>query len=280
MACEYCIYRFTKPDEKGYYKLIAYGDKEFDIEGELHWAFWLACLERFRPYHLEFCGGEPTMWGGFVHMTQHLASDCSYAVTSNTLLTEIIKYLQPRNSLCWTASYHYKQFDTFRNNIELLKRIGYKVNVTMTITPDNWKEADELITSIKSLNVGMTIQPAIMEEYSWHDHNDVLEHFRKRQSNDNCFFINPVERPLDRELEPQAACSAGTNYFALFPDGKVYRCLGNVAYRKKGFMGNILDFQPNSFEHPCETGCIYSCDLDALKGKWDNAEVHQKTMCV
>ena len=256
--------------------MISYGTKEIDVEGELHWAYWLATLERFRPYHLEFCGGEPTCYDGFVHITQHLAYDCSYAVTSNTLKTDVIKYMQPRNSLCWTASYHYKMFDSFRLNVDLLKRKGFKVNVTMTITPDNWKEADEMLASIASYGVGMTVQPAITEDFSWDDHKDILDQFRKRQS-EIPFSVNPIDRPLDKRLEPQSACSAGTNYFILFPDGKVYRCLGGVAYRQQKPMGHILDFQPNAFEHPCDFGCVYSCDLDALRGKWDDAETHLRT---
>lgn len=276
LACDYCIYRFTKPDDSGKYKMISYGKHEFEIDGELHWALWLAFLERFRPYHLEFCGGEPTMWDGFLHMTQHLSFDCSYAVTSNTLRTEVIQLLQPRNSLCWTASYHYKRFDDFRHNVDLLQRKGFRTNVTMTITPDNYKEADEMLEAVSGLGVGMTVQPAICEDFSWDDHRDILDHFKSRQGSIP-FFINPIDRPLDKRLEPQSACCAGTNYFILFPDGKVYRCLGGAAYRKQEPMGHIRDFTPNAFEHPCEYGCVYSCDLDALNGKWDDADTHLRT---
>lgn len=267
LNCSYCDYSTKcKEGEKGY-KVQAFGN-EFFIKEEMHWAYWLALLARFKPYHIEFTGGEPTMWEGIVEFISHLPDDSSWAMTSNTLIEKACQLITPSKTLCWTASYHFHHKDQFRDNLKLLRLRGFPLAVTMVATPKNEEKVLEMMDEFEDGNIAVNIHPMITKGFEWGADKVIIDRLRKRAMQSNNENMRVVDL-IRKTWQPDGAygeCVAGCNYFTLFPDGQVYRCYADALTERRQ-MSTIWNVELNKEALPCDGGCIFPCDIEVREGR-------------
>lgn len=275
LECPYCDYQATNFKENGGYTLECFGNT-YPIEEEYHWAYWLALLDRFRPYHLDFCGGEPLIYDGILEMVDHFPNGSTWAITSNTLASALIKRISPIGCVSWTASDHFIQEDKFVNNLWVLRRKGFHVRVTMVFTPENYQTVLDKMNLYRQMNIGINLHPLFKQGFSWHEHNDIFNQVREKAlelKQDNAVnFVGSIHKEFKGEGK-HPACPGGSNFFALSPDGKVYRCVSGYVVLNRPPLGHIRDFEPFKLAQPCEGGCVFSCDFDCRGGRWE-AEIN------
>lgn len=262
LSCSYCDYR-TKAirDDDGAvtgYELKAF-DQTWHFDQELSWPAWLVMLNRFRPYHLELTGGEPTIYRHLADLLAHIPCDSSWAVTSNTLTD--VRLFEPANCKFWTASYHYRKRDRFLKNMDWLKRRGFPCRVTLVMTPGNADHMFDVMKDFRSLDLMVNIHPVLKEDFSWADHQDLL---KKARALHDGVWVNLVE-DVPKEFKPRSysSCNAGGKYFALMPDGTVLRCYSALLWQGKA--GHISDYEPSALIRPCNQKCLFHCDNRAEK---------------
>jgi len=263
LSCSYCDYRTQEikgdGDVSGY-RMQCFGE-EWEFGKEISWPAWLVYLNRFRPYHLELTGGEPTMYGQLADLLAHIPCDSSWAITSNTL--NDVRLFEPQNCKFWTASYHYKKREQFLKNMDWLKRRGFACRVTMVMTPENADHMFSVMRDFRKLDIMVNVHPVLKQGFSWAEHKELLAQARALHDG---VWVNLVEE-VPKEYKPRkyAGCNAGGKYFALMPDGTVLRCYSALLWR--GREGHIGSYEPSARIRPCNQKCLFHCD--------DRAEKHR-----
>jgi MoaA/NifB/PqqE/SkfB family radical SAM enzyme len=267
--CSYCDYDWKVIEENKTYSLDAFGN-HWTIKTELPWAYWLAALSRFRPYHLSLTGGEPTLWNGLVEFIEHLPRSCSWDITSNTLNEYAVDKMMPANIRTWTASYHFNNTEKFLQNIKVLRQRGFPVNVTLVLTPTNLEKVKKAVDLFNESYLRCNVHPMLKQGHDWNKHKKVLHdmyaYLRQIKSDSLIKFIDDIPK----HYKPQGAkekCPAGKNFWIAFPDGNVYRCYSHALSEAKKPMGEIAVFQPNKNDEPCEGGCLFPCDIQCQRGE-------------
>lgn len=267
LKCAYCDYA-TRPiyaDEQtktpGYIAKIF--DREETIDRELSADEWLKYLEPFRPYLLEMTGGEPTLYKEFPDLIQRLPSDCRWAITSNTLNTETIRNIDLTKNLQWTASYHYHSDVKFANLCNELRDAGVNVRITLVATPDNYETLIEKIEFFKALYFDINIHPILKKSPVWIGHNDIWDKVQAIEGVNVVKDIPPAwtEKSFSR-------CKAGSEYFALMPDGKAMRCMSKILSGET--LGHIKDLAPapEIENKKCNGKCVFPCDLQIAEARY------------
>ncbi|MBW2081683.1 MAG: radical SAM protein [Deltaproteobacteria bacterium] len=256
LRCSYCDYRTVK--KEGGYELKAF-DQVWHFGEEISWPAWLVYLNRFRPYHLELTGGEPTMYKHLPDLLAHVPCDSSWAITSNTL--NDVRLFEPGNCKFWTASYHYHSREKFLANIDWLKRRGFPLRVTLVMTPENAEHMFGVMRDFRKQEVMVNVHPVLKQGFSWKEHEELIAKMRTLHDG---VWVNFVE-DVPKEWKPRrySNCNAGGKYFALMPDGTVLRCYSALLWH--GSLGHVSDFEPSSLFRPCGKQCVFHCDNRAKK---------------
>jgi MoaA/NifB/PqqE/SkfB family radical SAM enzyme len=264
LKCSYCDYSWKVIEQDKEYQLEAFGHK-WIITEELNWAYWLYALSRFRPYHLSFTGGEPTLWNGIVDFIEHIPRTCSWDITSNTLIDWAIDKILPVNIRTWTASYHYHHTDDFLKNIKLLRVKGFPVTVTLVLRHDNIEKVKEAIALFSKSFIRTNIHPMLKKGYSWDDYPDTLPALQEYVKTIDKEKLVKIIWQIRKTFEPDGAkekCAAGMNFFTLFPDGSAWRCYSHALNAGKPPLGKIWEVNKTESKTPCDGGCIFPCDID------------------
>lgn len=258
LHCSYCDYK-TIRTESGY-KLKCFG-KQWNLGEQIPWQDWLMYLNRFRPYHLELTGGEPTVYSDLPYLLAHIPNDSSWAITSNTL--NDVSRFEPYGCVAWTASYHYHDRDRFVGNVLSLKKKGINIRSTLVMTPDNFYEMLDTINNFRKLQIPVNIHPVLKQGFSWDKHSDLISRIREMHDG---MWINFVEQvPQGWNPKKCYRCEAGGKYFALMPDGTVLRCYSAILWN--GVVGHISDYEPSVGLSKCDNPCIFPCDNRPVKEK-------------
>lgn len=266
LNCSYCDYGYIDLAKTNGYTLQAF-DKQVEIGRELYWVEWLEYLDRFEGsgYLLEMTGGEPTCYKDLPKLLRHIGHNSKWAITSNTLNSDIIKEMPLHNCLAWTASYHFHSDKEFERNLFNIKRRGIMPRVTIVFTPWNYEEAFKKIKHFAQ-NFGVNIHPMLKQGFSW-EKSGYMRVWREAEQLardiDSVQFINSISD----EWKPERydVCSAGRDYFCVMPDGQVRRCYSHLLAEK--VEGHIKDFKPATEARPCGVDCMFPCDRDeARKG--------------
>jgi hypothetical protein len=251
LRCSYCHFRVEK-DAKSY-KWNGYG-KEHVIKEEVPWHELAMFLNRHRPYHAEFSGGEPTIYRGFKDLVNATPPDSQWAVTSNTIAD--VQGIDFSRCKHWTASYHEHNFkDQFDTNINyLLGRVPMSVSMVVPFTKVQevvdrafvYQARGFRVNLLRELNPGVDWRGT--EEWA------VLEGLRGKG-----FLVVEEDIPDNYHFERGFLCVAGHSYFAIMPDGNVYRCYSDAM--KRSPIGTIWEFEKFSEARPCWDECL-GCAMD------------------
>lgn len=256
LNCPYCDYRVDAGTLKDY-QIAFFKGHQPNIKHEIPADEWLQHLNRFQPYHLEISGGEPLMFPGLHKVVSSIPQNCTWAITSNSLITPHIEKM-PDGYQCkgWTASYHFRDKETFLHNMNLLRNKKIVPRVTITVSPENHREALATINEFRSLMLPINVHPMIRPGFDWKEHPEehaTLEEIKKLRVN----YVGIIE-----EVKRFPKCVAGYKYIYVLPDGEVMRCQSQ-GVTDKPKLGNITDpnFKLADGVAPCDMDCIFSCDI-------------------
>lgn len=255
LRCKYCDYRI---DKEG--RLHAF-DKVKTLGAELNWWEWVRYFERFEPCLLEMTGGEPTIYPDLDKLLSHISAQSRWAVTSNTLNTDMIKRLPTHNCLAWTASYHYHSDDTFLTNLFILRGKRVMPRITIVITPENYETGLQKIALFKNEGYGINVHPVLKQGFDWEAHRDVWDAMHKVADGAQINVIGEISDSW--EAERHEICEAGGDYFMVMSDGQVLRCYSQLLTDDAGT--HISEFKPVMQPMPCSMDCMFPCDRQIAK---------------
>jgi MoaA/NifB/PqqE/SkfB family radical SAM enzyme len=252
LRCEVCHFKIEHNFEG--YSFTAYDTKQ-DIKKELEWHEWLLYFNRFRPYHLELSGGEPTIYPGFKELINHLPPDATWAITSNTL-SDSLEGIPFKQCKHWTASYHLgASKKVFTKNLYFLQE-KVDLSVSIVVEFNNFEPCiDEALYFRKAgfkVNILRELNPGI----SWENTQQWNILLKMR---DKGFNVVEDDIPSNYNFESGFSCLAGCDYFCAMPDGKVYDCYSNAMTARP--YGHIKDIVLNLKIHDCFYPCL-GCALD------------------
>ncbi len=266
LACHYCDYKWKRHEDDSL--TLKCFEQEYNIGKEIPWPLWLTYLDRFRPYHLDLTGGEPTTYQyNLASLLAHLPQKSTWSITSNTLADErtLLQY-DPDNCTGWTASFHYHSTDKFINNCKMLQRRGFPVRVTLVVGPGYEDKTRKAIKILRENEIPINIHPQLSQHddewQGWAKHMDLWNEFQDLHDGVWTYFVSDI--PKRWNPHHFKACNAGQKYFMVWPDGQVLRCyssiLGEIAP-----LGHIGDYEPTTLMLPCDKKtCIFPCDLDPV----------------
>ena len=242
IVCDYCHFDFDKDFFTGYGK--AHGFKE-----PLDYKEILAGLEQFRPYHIEFTGGEPTIYKGFRDLVANIPDDCQWAITSNILTN--IDNIDMSKCIAWTASWHNKQKDKFMDNILKLNKYPF-VSVSVVIPFNRVKEALQDANMIRAkAGVRVNLLRELNVNVDW---TDTPELAQLRSMPRGLFNVVEDDIPIKYEFEKGFVCSGGSDYIGLQSDGSVFSCYSNMMNNKK--LGDIGTYEKSEGDSKCYDECL------------------------
>jgi MoaA/NifB/PqqE/SkfB family radical SAM enzyme len=253
LKCEYC--HFKTEAHKIPYTWTGYG-KEHSIEREVKAGDVLKFLEPFLPYHIEFSGGEPLLWGGFREFVAGIPDGGRWAITSNTL--EPVDDIDFKNCRCWTASCHH-DMPRFRDNLAKVRShipaaVSFVVHKDLADIEAKAKIGLEYQALGVRVNILRELNPGVIWEPSkeWDAVQDLRVNYR--------FHVVEDEIPPDYNFKSGFLCYAGQRYLSIMPDGKVYRCYSEAMTGEP--IGHAsrplaLDAAPHECRRPC-----FGCAVD------------------
>lgn len=204
-------------------------------------------LRRLGVKHVDFTGGEPTLYGPLPELLRHANSLGLFtSVTSNGLLyqrraEEIqgLPYslgfsLNGPNAELHDAVQGVKSFDKALASIRLARSLGEPVHAHFTATADNISQLDDMVQLAEGLDVPLVVFP----EFSYFGNNRLdAQHLdklaRMARSPHACVNLASVEfqRNGGNDVE-RPVCTAGRSAIAIGPDAAILLpCFHNRRYR-------------------------------------------------
>lgn len=247
LRCKYCHFSFEQTGFNGY-------DKFHECGKSLTAREMLDGLEQFRPYHIEFTGGEPLLWSGFRDFVHWMPSDCRWAITSNTILD--VSGLDVSKCISWTASHHGFDEERFCTNVRYLRNI---VQTSISFVIPFAEVKTTLIKANKtrlSTGVRVNLLRELNKSVSW-ENTEQLSLLRSMPSG----FFNVVEDdiPMSYEFESGFSCHGGADYVCVFTDGQVFNCYSDAMVGDSA--GDIRSFKKRDGVFDCYAKCL-GCALD------------------
>jgi pyruvate-formate lyase-activating enzyme len=250
-TCSYCDYRFARGQVHLFYKQEGHkvaSAREVDPKD------WLERLRGLEPFHLEFTGGEPTLYSGFSDIIRGLPAGCTWGITTNLSNPQVFNGDGVRNCRGITATFHpgarypYSDIARFLQNMAVVRSKGYPIKATLVVTPDDVDELEERATIIAQ-NFQLNINLYCTIGYTWPA--DKLEKVKPFEH-----LLNPgtLDHWPDNEGEAKRCC-AGGDYLFLMSDLSVYPCYSRMIDPKEKPLAAAL-------VNPiiCMHNCAFECD--------------------
>ena len=196
---------------------------------------WQEVFHRLDPAILDFVGGEPFLYEGFVRLIRDLPNKHRYAPTSNLHCDAIFQFARecdPKRCVSFTASFHFTGLlskEEFADRLEVLRGSGFPVSVNLVNYPPF---RDRIL--------------------------DIYEFFQQRRF---ATHISPYERidEVRSDFDGLFVCSCGINRYIISNNGDAYRCFSwfKRPDRKRAYMGNLFDgtFRKYEEEKLCDIRC-------------------------
>jgi MoaA/NifB/PqqE/SkfB family radical SAM enzyme len=253
LKCSYCHFRVDQ--HKTSYEWEGYG-KAHKVSGEVKWTDLVAFLKKVGPAHIEFSGGEPTLYRGFKELVANIPHGSRWAITSNTLIDP--KGTDLSKCMFWTASYHAGgNREKFIENVKWLRDNYGRVAVSFVVP---FADVDKTLIKALEYRSDLGVQVNLLRELnpgiSWTD----TEEWKKLEAMKH-FGFNVVEDDIPESYEFSGGwlCHGGESYVAVMPCGNVYRCYSEAMDGEP--IGTIWDFEPDSEPYECHRDC-YGCAAD------------------
>lgn len=258
LACHYCHF---KPHKNGF---VGYG-RDHNYGAELGWWEWLHWLDRFRPYTIEFTGGEPLMWKDFKNFIAHLPFDAKWAITSNTLLN--ISGIDLSKCSSWTSSYHYNDLSIFLENVRLISK-SIKPRISLVAEKDDVERSLTMASYFAKEGYGVNILRQLNPDIDWRESAQWQR--LKYESEKKCYNLVESDIPPNYEFPKGHTCLAGVDYFCAMPDGSIYRCYSHAMMGEP--VGHVNDVILPHTMQDCNVSCL-GCAKDFAARKIQNDKI-------
>ncbi len=242
LKCEYCHFEFNKDGFTGY-------NEQHNVGQHLSADQILDGLESLIPYHIEFTGGEPTIFNEFKDIVNGLPDSCTWAITSNTLTN--ITGLDFDKCAHWTASYHGFQMDKYKENIKYLVENNTPLSISVVIPFNDFDKYVAMAKDLKVLGCRVNILRELNPEVNW---NGTRKLDQLRAMSADGFHVVEEGIPTSYEFESGFLCVGGSSYYALYPDGQMFRCFSHMMQNRP--LTNLHDFEKARKLFRCETPCL------------------------
>lgn len=234
LRCECCHFDFRADGFDGYGTSQKFG-KDIDYKTILDG------LSSLAPYHIEWTGGEPTLYSGFKDLIKNLPEGCTWAITSNTLTN--IDDVDLSKCVCWTTSDHRlddpKNFneERFDKNVEYLKK-KVSLSISYVVTFKNAKEVLNLANRSRiKYGVRVNLLHELNPNINWKDTPE-LELFLSMPK--ELFNVVENEVPLSYDFPSGFKCHGSESYVCVYTDGSVFSCYSNAMHNKPlGVIGSV-----------------------------------------
>lgn len=225
-SCEYCWVTMAQSDRS---RDLDHGAEE-----------WLEAIVRNIPNtaHIDFVGGEPTIFPKFHWLLQELSKTHRWAVTSNLGANRWRLYCEQviPNCMSWTASYHPSSRDSIEEFTAKCIIVGrhYPLQVNLV----DYHTYDAPAATAQLAEAGLKV------------------------------FLSPFEdvRDLNSAGPAPLTCNGGQTHVLLDPEGHVYKCLTQErrADRERWRIGNVFEGQINwpTTRNICFIPCDQYYNLD------------------
>jgi sulfatase maturation enzyme AslB (radical SAM superfamily) len=243
LDCPYCAYQ-QQPDNKSIRYLGA--NHLYKVERELTPEEWCDKLDSFMPAIYDFSGGEPLRYEGIVKVLNHLPK---WSITSNTM--NYTNDIDLSRCLWWTASFHPHigegGIDKFLKNIRRIRERGTQVAITLVAKPDTLGSVISWSNRLSALGFKVHIHPYYDDpNFKWKDYPKEMAQIKKSP-----FVVYGDSLFSFEGRKGNNFCRGGKVYFAIGPDGKVFRCLTSMLFGLEDKIGG------QAF---CDQECVFPCD--------------------
>ena len=226
---------------------------------------FLSFLQDLPPCTLDLTGGEPFLARGFREFLGSIPRKHRVAVATN-LSFPPEEFAEVLGRFCHiTASYHPHavELGTFLERLERLRSLNPKISVNLVAHPSLLPSLKEYLRIFNRRGIPVHVDPYVnpLSPYSPEERELVRGALVSRRE---------VEFPFGQE---RRWCTAGTNHFAVAPNGDVYTCWQGMMWshllslREPYYLGNLLEgnFSLRKEGILCELPCPSGCDLDYVR---------------
>jgi MoaA/NifB/PqqE/SkfB family radical SAM enzyme len=214
-------------------KYIAQSESVLQVTSDRSADEWVEALNRLDPAILDFAGGEPLIFPGFIDLLTQLDPKHRYAITTNLHGEALRDILRIPTGNC--------------------------VHVTASYQPTGRLDPDEFMFRLDTLRLkGISCSINLVNHESFPNVQDVAQLFRSKGFT---VSVSPYEHPPNLEVPNDVTflCQAGIRHYFLNSNGDVYPCCSWFRYsgREQRNMGNIFNgsFRKYSTPQTCRLRC-------------------------
>ena len=230
LKCPYC-WHYTKSGT------VTIGGDVVKIEQDAPTKDWICAFQNLPPALLDFVGGEPFIYKGWLELCKKMPRKHKYTITSNLhskLLEKFVSMVSPHQCIHVTGSFHPRgnlTKEEFLGRLNIFRQAGFDVSINIV-------EYSTTLPHIPQLKKFFEEENGIRTD------------------------VNPWENPRDlKVLRPKSAltCNAGIRHVFINNNGDVYKCLTNFRYpdRDRALMGNLFrgDYRLFTERQACDRYC-------------------------
>lgn len=237
--CSYCDYRYEADIHGG--QLTAFG-KTRRVEHEIGVEDWVKTLSVLGVTKVEITGGEPLLRSDFPKVLKQ--TGVKWAITSNST-GDINPWLDMCISgfcLGWSASLHpWTDRQQFKTSVNSLLAYRLPVSVTVVLQKNNLRWSKGAIRFAKAQGWRVVAHPEYDEGQAWGEIEREAATLAAKEADE---IVDLWEWPKPDLMN----CKAGTTYWAVGPDGRIWNCYYQMIYGR--------DESPPL----CMSGCPMPCD--------------------
>lgn len=278
--CPYCVIFSPMKQEGSYFE---YNSLKRILGPEISakdWSYGLAVATQNKrePSHIEFTGGEPTIYSEFPDLVYLFSkfNRATIAITSNSsqirLIKNIFEYPNGFDSdkfVAWTGSWHpsaNKNIDKFIENLKYIQRIigEYKVSTTIVLHESTFDSIEQDIDKLNENGIRNQIHLYLKEGFSITDDyesNKKLNELYIKLQNKNKQYVESW-KDSNPGLGDSRECLSSNKAVTVSSDGTVFLCYEHLCSEQNhGPIGIWGDYVLKDKNINCSWTCRYPCDI-------------------
>ena len=199
---------------------------------------WVHIWNTYAPHTMIISGGEPFLVPNFVEVLAGINPQIAVSINTNLTqdVTELMACVNPRHNFDLTTTYHFdKKQANFFDNLRLLKRRGFRCNVTFVAYPQYLKFYEEYKAKVNEIGLPLRVIPCVSI-------NNDISYTPEQEAFANEICPDNRSHWVGRHMvDRDCMCSGGYNHICVIPNGDVYKCTSKAMCQQgQEIIGNIL----------------------------------------